>query len=277
MDLAVSITTDGAGCSARRVLTVGEGESAWPFSVWEEDGDGEPRIRDLDAAVKLGFSRPRDVRKIIERIWPESPRPIQRPTVERTSMPRGGERVVTTRSYWLTEAELLKLIARSETPIAESILDEMIRVYMAVRRHLANAVPVRAHERKPPAHRQLPAPKPEPESDALITIRLSLGLSDAARRVAKLLGTTPEAAVLRVLDQWGQEVVGQLQNGRLVDPDGTRRPLMVWVDAGTWETLAAMPRKFMTRGEPDTALVAKQAGLALQSLRILHTIFGADR
>lgn len=108
----------------------------WDMTVWPDAGD-EPRIRDLDAAERLGFARPRKIREIIARIWPNFAGLYVRPTVGRTSMPNGGVRIDTTNEAWLTEAQLLKVIARSETPIAEAILDEMIAVYMAVRRGFA--------------------------------------------------------------------------------------------------------------------------------------------
>lgn len=131
---------------------IGEGELAhrrvavglWTFTVPGADGT-EPLIRDLDAASRLGFARPRKIRELIERIWPENKRPHVRPAVGRTSMPNGGTRETEVREYWLTEAELLKLCARAETKVAEAVLDEMIAVYIAVRRGIlprqAPAVP----------------------------------------------------------------------------------------------------------------------------------------
>lgn len=115
----------------REVLAVGQ----WELSLWRDLGDGEPRVRDIDAARVLGFKQARDIRKLIERTWSEGHRPHVRATVARTSMPRGGEREEMINEYWLTEAELLKLCARSRTPVAEAILDEMIAVYQMVRRH----------------------------------------------------------------------------------------------------------------------------------------------
>ncbi len=129
---AVFVSTPiGDGADAHRIVRKGP----WTFTAMGAQGT-EPLIRDVDAAERLGFGRPRDVRKLIERIWPENKRPHVRATVARTSMPRGGERETRVQEYWLTEAELLKLCARSSTPIAEGILDEMIAVYIAVRRGL---------------------------------------------------------------------------------------------------------------------------------------------
>lgn len=148
-----AITVETRTEQLRRILT--PSAQGWEFSIWENMPDNEPRIRDIDAATRLEYKRPRDVRKVIERIWPEDKRPSCRDTVARQPVGPGGKgtRTYTVTEYWLTEAELLKLIARSETPVAETILDEMIAVYMAVRRHMVAAVPVKAHERK------LPAPK----------------------------------------------------------------------------------------------------------------------
>jgi len=141
----------------RRILAT----TGWEFSIWADTPDEEPRIRDIDAAVRLGYERPRSIRDLIKRIWPGGG-PRSRSAVERTPMPRGGERAVTVQEYWLTEAELLKLCARSETQVAEAILDEMIAVFIAVRRHLLSTVAVVAHSRRPPAPRLPPAPAPAP-------------------------------------------------------------------------------------------------------------------
>lgn len=149
-----TITVETRTEQTRRVLSIqGAAESPWELSVWQDCPDGEPRISAMEAARRLGYTQPRNATQIVERIFPENKRPHVRITVMRTSMPKGGTREVKVRDYQLTEAELLKFIARSETPVAEAVLDEMIAVYMAVRRHLVAAVPVKAHERK------LPAPK----------------------------------------------------------------------------------------------------------------------
>lgn len=120
----------GVGADAHRLARVGE----WCFRLDAHDPAAEPLIRDTDAAERLGFARPRDIRKIITRIWPENQRPAYRATVARNGPGRraAGE-------FWLTEAQLLKVITRSETHVADAIVDEMIRVYMAVRRGLAPA------------------------------------------------------------------------------------------------------------------------------------------
>lgn len=120
----------GVGADAHQLVHAG----AWSFTVWEATGDGEARMRDLDAGERLGFRRQRKIRDLIRRTYPgKKLNDIhQRPIVGRPGQvadPGGIE-------FWLTEAQLLKLCARSETPIADAILDDMIRVYMLVRRGL---------------------------------------------------------------------------------------------------------------------------------------------
>lgn len=151
---APAITVETHTEALRRVISVkGAVALPWEFSVFQDCPDGEPRISATEAARRLGYAQPLNAKRTVERIWPENKRPHVVTTVVMTSMPRGGTREVKVRDYQLTEAELLKFVARSETQIAEAILDEMIAVFMAVRRHLVAAVPVKAHERK------LPAPK----------------------------------------------------------------------------------------------------------------------
>lgn len=127
----------GSGADAHRLVRV----SDWTLTLWQEYADEEPRMLDTDVAKRLGFKRPRDIRQIIERIWPEGQRPCVRVTVQRTQMPTGGTRETVVNTYWLTEAQILKVCARSETPVAEAILDEMIAVYMLARRGLLTPTP----------------------------------------------------------------------------------------------------------------------------------------
>lgn len=96
-------------------------------------GSDEPRVRDLDLAEHLGFERPRNIRKLIGRICGE--RGVCS-TVERTVNGRPAT------EYWLTEAQALKVIAKSETAKADAILDEVIAVYMAWRRGQFTQAPV---------------------------------------------------------------------------------------------------------------------------------------
>ncbi len=91
--------------------------------------DGEPRVRDVDFAAFLGFKQPRDIRKLIER---HSASLGMRATVARTLV--NGN---TVEENWLTEHQCIYLAAKSETPIANSILQQVIDVFVKVRRGVA--------------------------------------------------------------------------------------------------------------------------------------------
>jgi len=118
----------GEGVDAHRLVRVG----AWELTVWVGRGDEEPRIRDLDLGERLGYANPIDIRKLIRRLEDEKKLKdlVVFATVAKTSGGRPG------REYWLTEAQALKVVAKSETSIADALLDEVIRVYMLARRGL---------------------------------------------------------------------------------------------------------------------------------------------
>lgn len=214
-----TITVETRTEQTRRILSA----PGWEFSIWEDQTDSEPRIRDTDAAARLGYVRPRKVREVIERIWPEDKRPHVRSATVRTSMPKGGAREVSVQEYWLTEAELLKLIARSETPVAEAILDEMIAVYMAVRRHLVAAVPVKAHERKLPAPKAPAGFADRPAPPALPPLSQRLGSATRIRNGVQYWDvvvevTAGEAAAL-----------GELAGGKVTAESVAGHALSAWI------------------------------------------------
>lgn len=109
-----------------RALTV----SGWNLTVGDDD---EPRVRDLELAERLGFSRPRDVRKLIKDLTVAGK---LHDVAHRDGAARAPGQVAARpeREFWLTEAQALKVIAKSETDVADAILDEVIRVFIAVRR-----------------------------------------------------------------------------------------------------------------------------------------------
>lgn len=109
----------------------------WHLAV-ENDEDEQPTIEDVELAAKLGFRRLRKIRELIERLRRDGLLRDSdvRPTVGRsTTSPfaRGRRAEV---SYRLTEAGALKVIARSETAIANAILEQVIEVFIAYRRGL---------------------------------------------------------------------------------------------------------------------------------------------
>lgn len=86
--------------------------------------DGEPLIEDEELGRRLQFDRPSDVRKLIGRIFNDSELVA---TVARTNG-RPAKRV------FLRERQVLKVCMRSETAFADRIQDEVIDVFLAVRK-----------------------------------------------------------------------------------------------------------------------------------------------
>jgi hypothetical protein len=122
----------GEGVEAHRMVKVGP----WTLTEWLEWGDQEPRLSDEDVARRLGFKAPRQVRELIKSIWPVEQRPNCRRLRRHQSTGNGASRVYEVTEFWLTAPEVLKLCARSKQPVAEAILDDMIRVYLLALRGL---------------------------------------------------------------------------------------------------------------------------------------------
>lgn len=90
--------------------------------------DGEPRARDLDIAERLGFDRPRDIRKLIERNLAE---------IESFGTCAIVARVVRgnpVSEYWLTEEQALLVSSRSDAENAAAVRRMLIKVFVAWRR-----------------------------------------------------------------------------------------------------------------------------------------------
>lgn len=131
------VLSDVIGVGENAHLTVRVG--TWTFTSWFAAGADEPRILDLDLGERLGYERPRDIRKLIERLVRDKKLNDVHvcATVARTQMPApGGMRETVVDEYWLTEAQALLVAAKSETVKADAILAEMIYVYMLARRGL---------------------------------------------------------------------------------------------------------------------------------------------
>lgn len=106
----------------------------WPIATVEDDP--EPRIRDEELGKRLGYARPRDVRKMAERYHAAkilSDFDICA-TVARSADPLGRGRPATV--YYLTEPAALFLAARSETRLAVDLTRQMVEVFAAARRGL---------------------------------------------------------------------------------------------------------------------------------------------
>lgn len=92
----------------------------------------EPRLYDLRLAERLGFERPRDIRKMIERNRAELEGYGEIcATVAQNTDPRGRGRPGT--EYYLNEGQSLLLCMFSRTEKAAEVRKEVIEVYMAYR------------------------------------------------------------------------------------------------------------------------------------------------
>lgn len=100
----------------------------------------EARIRDLDLAERLEYRESKAIRKLIKRLIDSGflPNILWRDTVSRQELCTGGVRELPVREYYLTEAEALLVVSRSETAAATALMQEVIDVYIAVRRGLLN-------------------------------------------------------------------------------------------------------------------------------------------
>ncbi len=173
--------------------------------------DGEPRVRDLDLAEKLGFDRPRDIRKLIERNMAEISGLGVCATVAQTSGPKGGR---PTSEYHLNEEQALLVSVLSNAPNAAAVRAMLIRVFVAYRR----------------GELETKAPKANP---ALIgreaRLQFRMGLS-----VAKMLGLTGNQAALSAnglaLRTTGVDVLAAMGQKRLVAPQ--QEALLTATDIG---------------------------------------------
>jgi hypothetical protein len=116
----------------RKALHVPGRSGVWDLVQWKTDQAEEPRIYDLDLARRLKYSKVYNIRKLIGRLAEEGK---INPFIKITTVLRRGDKVEL-QEFWLSEADALKVAARSETDGADAILDEMIQVYMLARRGL---------------------------------------------------------------------------------------------------------------------------------------------
>lgn len=93
--------------------------------------DGMPRALDLEIADRLGFDRPRDIRKLIERNKVELEAFGVCATVARTSGSEGGRPAT---EYWLNEEQALLVSILSKAPNAPAVRAMLIKVFVAWRR-----------------------------------------------------------------------------------------------------------------------------------------------
>jgi hypothetical protein len=104
------------------------------FADWEGIVvDGQFYVRDVCLAEKLGFSRPRVIRELIERHKEELAK--HGPSPHRTAMVdigSGAKREVI--ETYFNEAQALIIVRHSKTPNADAIYAEMIEVFLSYKR-----------------------------------------------------------------------------------------------------------------------------------------------
>lgn len=93
--------------------------------------DDKPMIKDTDLAEKLGFSRPRDIRQLINRMLTKLQLKAENVRGTVPQNPGGKGRPVS--GYYLDEKATLKVITKSETEKSDAITDEMIEVFIKYR------------------------------------------------------------------------------------------------------------------------------------------------
>jgi hypothetical protein len=93
--------------------------------------DGEPRVRDIEIAERLGMERPSNVRVLIERHLPEMERFGVCTTAVQTSGVKGGR---PSTGYLLNEEQALLVATLSRAPRAADVREALIRTFVAWRR-----------------------------------------------------------------------------------------------------------------------------------------------
>lgn len=100
--------------------------------------DGTPRVLDVVVAERLGFDRPRDIRKLIERNLAEIEAFGVCATVAQTSGALGGRPGT---EYWLNEEQALLISILARTPKAIEVRRALIQSFMTYRHQPVIAAP----------------------------------------------------------------------------------------------------------------------------------------
>ena len=106
--------------------------NGWSLDAQNSD---EPRVRDIDLAERLGYERPRDIRKLIARLAEEGEISgvHTRATVARVARAGRGEVDVKADEFWLTEEQALLVSIGSKAPRAMEVRRDLVRLFIIVR------------------------------------------------------------------------------------------------------------------------------------------------
>jgi hypothetical protein len=113
------------------------GESPRPDDLTPTLIEGELRIRDIDLAQRLGFSKPAKIRELIARHIGALTALGELPTVGTTHASNGR----TFESYYLNRKQAIFVIAKSETPEATDVTIEIIERFDAYERGFRGPIP----------------------------------------------------------------------------------------------------------------------------------------
>lgn len=116
-------------------------------TFYANQGTEEPRIRDVELGEWLGYSRPRNLRRLVKQFAENGDLPgiLKRSATERFRTRHGGERPATVEEFYLTEEEALFIAAKSDTARGSIVLKELIRGYTAAKAQLRAPTPAVPH------------------------------------------------------------------------------------------------------------------------------------
>jgi hypothetical protein len=196
--------------------------------------DGDAYIRDIDWAERLGYANPIDIRKLIRRLA-NAGRLGVIATVAKTS--NSGGRPAT--EFYLTEAQALKVAARSETEFADAVLDELIRVYMAFR--AGQLRQVSSVERPSGADLSLKELMAIFDARAEVLMDLRMGeLTKQLDTVKQVLGV--RSSIVQRIQVLEEQVAETNRRGRSIDQRPPDRDGEVWLSSGQMAAALGLSR-----------------------------------
>lgn len=147
------------------------------------EGEDEPRILDTDLGQRLEYGRERNIRKMIKKLHEDGKLPgvLRALRRERTQMPTGGVRETEVEAYYLDERNALRVIRHCDTEKADSVMEEVISVYLKVKRaaQVIGVTPMQLAEALEPLVLKL-------KENGIALDRLAATNSDTCLRVMRL-------------------------------------------------------------------------------------------